>query len=463
MLGLGTAACGSTPTVTPAASRTVTRSPTVPPSPSALISTPTVTPTRLPLSLFSGFVDTGCAWGIPLNQLLDCLSKFTGSSLRSTDGSYTASRSFFQAKDGRAYEMNVLDQSGRIIRNIEGTTYWDLSVLTPTPAATLQPTPSPTSTLVPQATVGLLRFYGFEASEIRFITETLGWVNRVDPKVYASRTVVGVSVYRVEPGFLSSVAAVSGLSYTGANRSEDMLTAFEADRINIRSDYMRAAVEGTKGATRESNQISFFALLAHQLQHVQDYRAYRAAGHLFSSCQQITPQQERAFGIAGFRAQLQVVEGLAASALAKAFVAPEDRPADRDVKIKLFQEETQQWVADLRLAVQDPEKYSAYCYPPTPTPIPTPTLIPPTPTIPPGMGVLVVVNPWGASVITINGPLYQVPAVGEITINLPPGRHAYTVRVGVRYSTTGIVEIEAGKYTRFYLPQPPPPEPTPRP
>jgi len=425
--------------------------PTVP----ATAATTTATPP--PLALFPGFVDTGCVWGIPLGQLLDCLSKKTGTVLQASDGSYVASRASFRAADGRTFEMNVLSQAGRVLRNIQGTTFWDLSILTPTPTATPTLAATATLTAVPQLTIGALRFYGFEPGEIQFILQTFEWVRQVDPATYGVWSKVTVSIYRVEPDLLSSVAAVSGLSLAGAGSVRDMQTPFAADRIEIRSDYMRATIAQAQGLTPESNQISFFALLARQLQHVQDYRAYRTAGKPLATCAQITVQLEQTFEAAGFNAQLEAVQRLATNAFEKGRIAPQDKPAEREQKRRFFKAETDQWIADLRWIVQNPQYYALLCHPPTPTPKPSATPIPPTPTIPPGMGVLVVFNPWEDATITINGPSYRVPALGEIRINLPPGRHAYSVNVSGR-SASGVVEIKAGQYIEFQLPQPQAPE-----
>lgn len=351
----------ASPTVVPTVTRMATSLPTL---------TPTVTPTFPLLSLFPGFVDTGCAWGVPIRQLLDCLASFTHVPFQLGNGAYTASRETFQSTDGRTYNVNVFSQSDRVIRNIDGTTYWDLTSLTPTPTVTRTPTLAPTPTAAPQAQIGALRFYGFRDTDMTYIANTLQWVNSVDPELWQSVTSVGVSIYMVEPDLLSSVSAISNLA--GPNRLADMATPFSADRINVRSDYMTAITADSRGNTHESTETYFFAQLARQVGLVQAYRAFRAGGRTLTDCASLTAQDEYGFAGLGFKAQLSAVQRLASKAVTKGLIAPLSQGKDRDAKIKVFQIDTDQWIKDLSYVVTVPQNYGAVCYPPTATPVPTP-------------------------------------------------------------------------------------------
>jgi len=451
---LSTTACETLPTPTPRRLVTALIPPTESPFPTqaAPTLTPTITPTMFPLALFPGFVNTSCAWGMPAAQLLDCLSKFTGIPMRLTDGPQVASQEMLKAADGSFYEVNVLSQAGRTLRNIQGTTYWDFSSLTPTPTVTWTPPATPTPTTVPQAMVGSLRFYEFDSAEIKYMTEALQWVKSVDIDVWTWVTNVNVAIYRVEPDFLSSIGAISGFS--PSTTMPDMFTPFAADRINVRSDYMRALVSDTKGSTHESNQLGFVAFLAQHLQLVRDYRAYLASGRALSSCENILPAQEYKFLSAGFQARLDVIQKISQGALAKGLVAAQE--FRKDETIKRFKADTDQWIKDYTVAVQRPELVAARCYPPTPTPVPTPAPNTPTPTLAPGMGALVVFNPYADATFTIYGPAYRIPSQSQVVITLPQGRYSYTASFAGFPSVTGSVSVEAGKFTRFDLPQPKP-------
>lgn len=369
--------------------------------------------------------------------------------MRLTDGPQVASQDTLKATDGNSYPVNVLNQAGRTLRNIQGTTYWDFSSLTPTPTLTPTPPATPMPTEVPQAIVGSLRFYGFDPAEIKYMTEALQWVKSVDIDVWAL-TNVNVAIYRVEPDFLSSVGAIAGFS--PSTTLPDMFTPFTADRINVRSDYMRALVADTKGNTHESNQLGFVAFLAQHLQLVRDYRAYLSSGRALSSCESILPAQEYKFESAGFQARLDVIQKISQGALAKGLVASQE--LRKDETIKRFKADTDQWIKDYAFAVQRPELVAARCYPPTPTPVPTPAPNTPTPTLAPGMGGLVVFNPNADATFTIYGPAYQISSQSQVVITLPQGRYSYTASF-VRFpSITGSVFVEAGQFTRFDLPQP---------
>ncbi|MBI3914795.1 MAG: hypothetical protein HY327_11510 [Chloroflexi bacterium] len=455
---VATTACESgraaTPTPTQSFASPVISSPS--PSPTSLpTGTATITPTPIPLRFFPGFVDTGCVFGVPNLQLLNCLAQFTGAPLRLAQGALTATQGSFKDADGKDYAVNALDLGGLKVRNIQGTTYWDLAGLTPTPAATRTLVPTSTPTPVPQLTIGSLRFYDFDPDELQFISEAFQWVNDMDRDAWRLATSENLSVYRVEPDFLSAIAALAGMSISRAQ--PDMLVPYTADRVQIRSDYMRAMLARLKASTVESNFISFVALLGRHARRAHEFRAYRATGKPLNTCADFNYAQEKIFEAAGFRTQGEIVQKAANGALEKGRVGINDR--NRDEKIRTFRTETGAWVQELATAAQSPEVHSAPCYPPTPTPTFTPAPPKPTPTLAVGMGALIVFNPYSDATFTINGPAYSISAGGEVVVTLAQGRYTYTASFPGKGSVTGNVEVQAGRYNRFILPPPPEREP----
>ncbi len=77
------------------------------------------------------------------------------------------------------------------------------------------------------------------------------------------------------------------------------------------------------------------------------------------------------------------------------------------------------------------------------TPGPTPM-----PTIPTGMGGLVVFNYYGQEMnIDVAGKLYKVPGNGSLVIHLPPGKHNWSADIPGLGRAGATVEIEVGRYT----------------
>ena len=444
-------ACSETPTPTPPPKPSATLAPSPTASPTAApTATATVTPTPPALALFPGFIDTGCYWNVPLGQLLECLSKFSKTAVQTSDKSYVARRETIKAADGRTFDLNVLDRSGKAMRNIDGTAYWDLSALSPTPTPTRMPVTQPTPTPVPQMKIGNLRFYGFRDEELKYIGESLQWVSKVDQELALSVTSASVSIYLVEPSLLDTVAAISGLE--GVSRQGDMVVPFSGDRINMRSDYVAAVTAEIKGNTRESNQAGFFGLLARHVRLVQEYRRLAAAGRTLKDCSSFTPQEEHNVIAAGFKAQLAATQRMATQAVAKGLVASQD--PRRNDKVKSFTAEMDQWIKDQNGMLAAPHNYVALCYPPTATPVPTPVPPTATPTLAPGMGALIVVNHYSDAVFTIGGPGHKIAAGGQATITLPAGRYNFTTSYGPR-SVNGTITVQSGVSARFELPPPP--------
>ena len=87
-----------------------------------------------------------------------------------------------------------------------------------------------------------------------------------------------------------------------------------------------------------------------------------------------------------------------------------------------------------------------------PLTLPAPKQRPPTatpmPTIPPGMGGLMVTNFYGNDInYEIGGKLYKIPANGTQIILLAPGKYPYSADIAAKGRAGGTIEIQAGMYT----------------
>ena len=91
--------------------------------------------------------------------------------------------------------------------------------------------------------------------------------------------------------------------------------------------------------------------------------------------------------------------------------------------------------------------------PPAPTPVPpSPTPVPPTPEPPPrpSTALLVVLNHCGTPFyFTIADTMHEVPANGEVSIELAPGEHSYSITMPRMSATGGTIYVEAGQLYRF--------------